>query len=173
MTLQQARELLEKSFTKTNESIKEIDPQRILKQLHKIREIDKLVRLRYGELSDVIERKIMDAEMDKMRKEGGRVDFMQLNERLSKNPYLNKINEEIEADVHRDLLEKVKEGKMSPLSYYRVIRHMTQEELAKKVGTTQSAIARAERLGYMMGSRSLKRYAKALLVNSSDLLPRK
>lgn len=59
----------------------------------------------------------------------------------------------IEKDVPNDIAQMVEEA--------RVIRGVTQKELAKKIGTKQSAIARIEN-GHLPSITTLRKITKAL-----------
>ncbi|MGB9860591.1 MAG: helix-turn-helix transcriptional regulator, partial [Moorellaceae bacterium] len=89
----------------------------------------------------------------KERKGGsGPMKWEEFKEQLMKNPAFRKEYEDLEPEYQlvRSIIQQ------------RIAKGMTQAELAKRVGTRQSAIARLESGRYNPSLRFLKKVAKAL-----------
>lgn len=170
MKVEKIRKGLEVSLKKTRTSIKEVTPIQIIRKMAVLKQMVNATDKWLDEIRDLIARKIMDAEMEEMKKEAGKIDFMKLMERLEGYPFFKELSNKVEKDIKSELYEYVTEKKMTPLCYYRTIKHMSQEELAEKVGTTQSAVARAEKLKYNMTIRTARKYAKALDIEPKELI---
>lgn len=181
MKIEQITRQIESSLEKAEHQVERIEFHvqiKDMKQLMKFfmvlrlnrKKIDKLFVKKTEEMLDLIRRKTVMQEIKNMKRKNAIVDYEELGRRLDNNPLLAETNKQVIEERQKELYEDVLAGKMSPLCYYRTIKHMSQEELAEKAKTTQSAVARAERVGYNLGTRSLKKYAKALGINPADLI---
>jgi DNA-binding Xre family transcriptional regulator len=77
----------------------------------------------------------------------------------------------IQDSIRQQYLLAAKQGKISKIRAYRIMRRLDQVELAALVGMTQPEISRAERLGQVsrMKGETLRRIARALRVCIDDL----
>lgn len=64
----------------------------------------------------------------------------------------------------------VKNGKMSPIKYARIINKVDQKELARRLGMKASNLCRMEKPGKSHTEITLKRVAKALSIPVGDLI---
>jgi len=172
MKLENIRKGLEITLKKTRTNIKEVTPMELIGNMAILRQMVNSADKWLDEMRDLIARKIMDVEMETMKQEAGKINFMKLMERLEKIPFFKEFSEKAEKDIKNELYEHVIKGGMTLLCYYRTIKHLSQEELAEKVGTTQSAVARAEKPKYNMTLRTARKYAKALDIDPKGLIIR-
>ncbi|MBI5408705.1 MAG: helix-turn-helix transcriptional regulator [Nitrospirae bacterium] len=64
----------------------------------------------------------------------------------------------------------VQQGKMSRITYYRLLNGMDQATLAKKLGTAQPNICRIEKPGYNVPIKTLEKLAKIFKVKKGELI---
>jgi DNA-binding Xre family transcriptional regulator len=77
-----------------------------------------------------------------------------------------------QTDIVRRFVLAAREGKISKLRAWRVLRNLDQSELARRAGMTQPEVSRAERLGQTkkMKGETLERLAGALHIAIEELL---
>jgi ribosome-binding protein aMBF1 (putative translation factor) len=76
-----------------------------------------------------------------------------------------------EEELHRELHDQAKEGKLNRIKYYRLINNMDQKTLSHLSGIKQPNISRLERPGYSADTETYKKLAKVFNINYKELLP--
>lgn len=93
-----------------------------------------------------------------------------LGEIYSKDPERKKRDMTYKKKMFAQMKEHVKNGKMSPIKYARIINKVDQKELAKRLGMKASNLCRMEKPGKNHTEKTLKRVAKALSIPVEDLI---
>ncbi|OHE23155.1 MAG: hypothetical protein A2Z43_02660 [Syntrophobacterales bacterium RBG_19FT_COMBO_59_10] len=79
--------------------------------------------------------------------------------------------EKVKILMDRDLIRRIKEGKVNRIRGYRVLRKLTQKQLSRMTGIPQPSIARMEKSGYEPQNPTLKKLASVLNVDFKELIP--
>ena len=93
-----------------------------------------------------------------------------LAEIYSKDPERKKRDMVFKKKMFAQMKEDVKNGKMSPIKYARIINKVDQKELARRLGMKASNLCRMEKPGKNHTEITLQRVAKALLIPVGDLI---
>lgn len=101
----------------------------------------------------------------------GLIDIEDIVKEITSTPEGARQWEEAKTKVNAELRQKVVDGKMSKLKYYRMIRGFTQKDLADKAMMQQPDISRYEQLGYKATVPTYEKLAEILGVEYRDLIP--
>ena len=88
----------------------------------------------------------------------------------SKDPERKKRDMAFKKKMFVQMKEYVKNGKMSPIKYARIINKVDQKELARRHGMKASNLCRMEKPGKNHTTITLQRVAKALSIPVGDLI---
>lgn len=169
MKVSEIERLMKNSFSQISKDIELLKREELF-QRRAILGMLRIADVGVQQIRDTMIRRIWTTESEQMKRDGGRIDYMELMKRLEKYPIVKEINKQVVKETHDELYKHVQSGEMSPICYYRTIKHMSQEELAEKTNTSQTAVARTERPGYNMTIRTATKYAKALGIEPEKLL---
>lgn len=93
-----------------------------------------------------------------------------LAEIYSKDPERKKRDMIFRGKMFAKMKENVKNGKMSPIKYARIMKKIDQKELARRLGMKASNLCRMEKPGKNHTTKTLQRVAKALSISVEDLI---
>lgn len=93
-----------------------------------------------------------------------------LAEIYSKDPERKKRDIVFKKKMFAQMKEYVKNGKMSPIKFARIINKVDQKELARRLGMKASNLCRMEKPGKNHTEITLQRVAKALSIPVGDLI---
>lgn len=172
MKISEIERLMKNSFSQIRKDIELLKSEEFFREKKAILGMFRIADAEVQQIKDTMIRRIWTTESEQMKREGRRVDYMELMKRLEKYPIIKEINKQVVKETHDELYKHVQSGEMSPICYYRTIKHMSQEELAEKTNTSQTAVARTERPGYNMTMRTATKYAQALGIEPEKLFSR-
>lgn len=172
MKVSEIERLMKNSFSQIRKDIELLKREEFFREKKAILGMLHIADAEVQQIKDIMIRRIWTTESEQMKRERGRVDYMELMKRLEKYPIIKEINKQVVKETYDELYKHVQSGEMSPICYYRTVKHMRQEELAEKMNISQTAVARTERPGYNMTMRTATKYAKALGIEPEKLFSR-
>lgn len=94
------------------------------------------------------------------------IDIKEFRRRYLADADEKKMQGLFETDMRQEVLDK----NISKIKYYRIIRGLTQNALAEKLGMQQPNMARVEKVGYPADLQTLKKLAKIFKIDYKELL---
>lgn len=115
----------------------------------------------------------LEAENKEQSQKPALIDIENIIQELTATDEGKALWQKAQEKVNAELWDKVKEGRMTKIKYFRIVKGFTQKELADKAGMKQPDVSRIEKPDYKdkVATATYKKLAQVLGVDYKDLMP--